>query len=107
MKGVKGWAIDCLKKPKTIYQQEEGRRIIALRERTEAAKSWMVGRLKEPKTGDHRGEGSKKATLRVIELSSVPGLQLPYELRTAPPRFHLYSVKVKEREVSEVDSNGL
>ena len=103
MKDVKSWAINCLKKPKTIYQEEEGRRIIALREQMKGAKGWAVGRLKELETGDHRGEGSKKTTLRVIELSSVFTLQQPND--TAPPRFHLDSVKVEECEVWEADSN--
>ena len=104
MKDAKDWAINCLKKPKTRYQEEEGRKIIALREQTKGVKGWVVGWLKEPKTGDHREGGGKKTTLRVIELSSLFTLQWPND--TVTPRFHLDSVKVEECEVWEVDGNG-
>jgi len=105
---VKDWAINCLNKPKTRYQEEERRKITALREQTKVVKGWAVGRPKEPKIGDHRGEGipggRKKILLRVIELSSVFTLQWPND--TAPPRFHLDSVGVEECEVWEIDNHG-
>ena len=103
MKGVKDWAINCLKKPKTRCQEEEGRKLIALREQTKGVKDWAVRWLKEPKTGDHR-ERSRKTTLRVIELSSVFTLRWPND--TGSPRFHLGSVRTEECEVWEVDDNS-
>lgn len=78
VQGVKDWAIDCLKKPGTRYQEGEGR----------------------------------KATLRVIELSSVLTLPrsstsfLPRSGCKVPFRFNLGSVKVEEHDVWRFDSNG-
>jgi len=100
MKGVKGWAMDCLKKPKTVCQ-EGGRTTFG--EQMKGVKDWAVNCLKQPKAGDHKGEERKKITLRAIELGSV--CVLPFDERI-PPRFHLASVKVEEHEVWGADSNG-
>ena len=102
MTGIKDWAIDCLKKPKMVCEEGEGRNKAALRGRTKGVKDWAVGCLKKPRAGDPRGEERKKVTLRVVELSSVFTPRFDAR-RGDPPRFHLGSVKVEECEVWEVD----
>ena len=104
MRGVKDWAIDCLKKSRVGCQEGEGRKE-TLREQTKGLDDRGVHFLKVPTTGDRKGEGRKKLILRVIELSSVFTPRRPE--RGDPPRFHLGSVKVEECEVWEVDSDGL
>jgi len=104
MKGVKDWAIDCLKKPKTGHQEGEKEKNAVSGELMRGLKGWGVGWLKKPNTGAHKGEGIKKTVLRVIELNMAPTLPLVDE--TVRPRFHLGSVKVEEYKVQGVDSNG-
>ena len=106
MRGVKDWAIDCLKKPQMGCREGEGRKKVVLRELTKGVKGWAVDCLKRPTTGDRKGLGRKKMVLRVIELSSVSTPRRQLE-GWGPPRFHLGCVKVEEYEVQEVDSDGL
>ena len=101
MKGVKDWAIECLKGPRVGRQEGEGSEKNMLRKQVKGIKDWAAGCLKKQKAGDHEGEGRKKTTLRIIELSSVFAIREP-----SLPRFHLGSVKVEEHEVWEVDNNG-
>jgi len=104
MQGVKDWAIDCLKKPRTGHQEGGGGKNAVSGEQMRGLRGWGVGWLKKPNTGVHKGEGSKKSTLRVIELSMAPTLPLVDE--TDRPRFHLGSVKIEEHKVQEVDNSG-
>jgi len=104
MEGVKDWAIDCLKKPKTGHQEGERGKNGVSGERTRGLKGWGVGWLKKPNTEVHKGEEIQKTMLRVIKLNMAPTLQLVDEMDR--PRFHLGSVKVEEYKVQGVDSNG-
>lgn len=67
-------------------------------EQMKDVKGLAINCLKEPATVFRAG-GTKKATLRVIELSSARALLRPTPRYGATLRFHLDSVKVEECEV--------
>jgi len=83
MGGVKDWATECLRGPKTGHRKGEGSKEAALREQIKGVKNWAADCLKRPRTGRHKGEERERRTLRVIELSSV--FTLPKFGNSNPP----------------------
>jgi len=100
MEGMKDWAIECLKRPKT----GEGRKEMTLMEQIKGVRDWAADYLKKQRTERCKEEERKGITLRVIELSSV--FTLPKFGDANPPTPHLGCVKVKECGVWGIESNG-
>ena len=88
-KKAKHWAIDCLKRSNTEFQERQREKEALLRESTGGAKDLVQDCSNEPEAGRMEGGGRKRTTLRVITLTWKP----------SHPMIYQGSVKLEEHKV--------